>query len=160
MRAQGIIILTLSLGLAIPIRSADVVGGLLKDSVATFSDSYDLIYYSLRSAFARDAKEQSNSIRSEAALTDARILKYLVDKGIVAKRDQQPISRADFARIIFQRFDLPRGFFTKLLDSPSWYFRDAVRAGLFSESDQGDGTMSTREMLSVFTRAESLSRAR
>lgn len=160
MRARSFSLLFIALGFLAPASPADVVGGLLKDSVATFSDSYDLIYYSLRSALAREAREQKNSVQSEAAMTDARILKYLVDKGIVAKRDQQPISRADFARIIIQRFDLPRGFFTKLLGSPSWYFRDAVRAGLFSESDQSDGTMSTREMLSVFTRAESLSRVR
>lgn len=160
MRAKTFIGFFLALWTLAPASATDVVGGLLKDSVATFSDSYDLIYYSLRSALAREAREQKKSVQAEAAMTDARILKYLLDKGIMAKRDQQPISRADFARIIIQRFDLPRGFFTKLLDSPSWYFRDAVRAGLFAESDQADGTMSTREMLSVFTRAESISRAR
>jgi hypothetical protein len=140
--------------------AGDIVGALLKDSVATFSDSYDLIFYSVRSALKRDLREQSKNIQSETALSNERIEAYLEAKGITSRRDRQPITRSDFARLIFQRFDLPRGFFTKLLGSSSWYYRDAVRAGLFTENDQSDGTMSTREMLSVFTRAEALSRAR
>lgn len=143
-----------------PLTAGDVVGALLKDSVATFSDSYDLIFYSVRSALKRDLREQSKSVEKEATLTNERIDAYLESRGIATRRDRQPITRSDFARMIFQRFDLPRGFFTKLFGSSSWYYRDAVRAGLFSESDQSDGTMSTREMLSVFTRAEQMSRAR
>lgn len=138
----------------------DVVGTLLRDSVATFSDSYDLIFYSVRSALQNDIKEQRKSVREEAALSNERIDAYLESKGIITRRDRQPITRSDFARMIFQRFDLPRGFFTRLFGTSSWYYRDAVRAGLFSENDTSDGTMSTREMLSVFTRAEQLSRAR
>ena len=143
-----------------PLAAGDVVGTLLKDSVATFSDSYDLIYYSVRSALKRDLREQSKSIEKEAALSNERIDAYLESRGIVTRRDRQPITRSDFARMIFQRFDLPRGFFTRLFGTSSWYYRDAVRAGLFSENDTSEGTMSTREMLSVFTRAEKLSRAR
>lgn len=138
----------------------DVVGTLLRDSVATFSDSYDLIYYSLRSAVQRDLREQQKGMRDETALTNERIDAYLEAKGIITRRDRQPITRSEFSRLIFQRFDLPRGFFTRLFGTSSWYYRDAVRAGLFSENDASEGTMSTREMLSVFTRAEQLSRAR
>jgi hypothetical protein len=137
----------------------DIVGSLLRDSVATFSDSYDLIYYSVRSALQRDLREQNRSLQNESALTNDRIEAYLESKGIVSRRDRQPITRSDFARMIFQRFDLPKGFFTRVFGTSSWYYRDAVRAGLFSEADQSDGTMSTREMLSVFTRAEALHRA-
>ncbi|MBL8033635.1 MAG: hypothetical protein JNJ69_08045 [Leptospiraceae bacterium] len=143
-----------------PLFAGDVVGGLLKDSVATFSDSYDLIYYSVRAALANELREQKKSVRTETSVTNERIEAYLESKGILNRRDRQPILRRDFARLIFQRFDLPRGFFTKLLDSPAWYYRDAVRAGLFSDSDAPEGTMSTREMLSVFTRAEQISRAK
>lgn len=149
-----------SLALTLNLAAADVVGGLLKDSVATFSDSYDLIYYSVRSAVRRDLRDQHLSVQTEQALTNDRMEKYLGERGISIKRDHQPITRADFAKVIIQRFGLPRGFFTKLLDSSSWYYRDAVRAGLFSEGDQSNATMSTREMLSVFTRAEALSRSR
>lgn len=142
-----------------PLVAADIVGGLLKDSVATFSDSYDLIFYSVKSALARDLREQRKAVRQESAVTNERIETYLESRGILNRRDRQPIARKDFAQMIFQRFDLPRGFFTKLFASPAWYYRDAVRAGLFNDSDQPEGTMSTREMLSVFTRAEELSRS-
>ncbi|HRP70121.1 MAG TPA: hypothetical protein PLY93_11365 [Turneriella sp.] len=138
----------------------DVVGTLLKDTVATFSDSYDLIIYSLSAAIQRDLRAQKQSVLEETAATNERIEIYLESKGILSRRDRQPITRGDFARIVFQRFDLPRGFFTKLFETTSWYFRDAVRIGLFSENDTAEGTMSTREMLSVFTRAEALSRSR
>ena len=141
-----------------PLMSADIVGGLLKDSVATFSDSYDLIFYSVKSALTRDLRAQHSSVRQETAVTNERIESYLESRGILNRRDRQPIVRKDFAQMIIQRFDLPRGFFTKLFGSSAWYFRDAVRVGLFSDSDQAEGTMSTREMLSVFTRAETLSR--
>lgn len=147
-------------GISTSLAGRDVVGSLLKDSVATFSDSYDLIYYSVRSALQKDLHEQNKAVQSEAQLSNERIEAYLESKGIVSRRDRQPITRSDFARMIFQRFDLPRGFFTKLFGTSAWYYRDAVRAGLFSDSDQSDGTMSTREMLSVFTRAEQLSRSR
>jgi hypothetical protein len=140
--------------------AADVVSTLLKDSIATFSDSYDLIYYSVRSALLRDAREQKYAVKSEFSVTNARIETYLESRGIYSRRDRQPITRKDFARIVFQRFDLPRGFFTKLLGTSSWYYRDAVNAGLFRESDQSDGTMSTKEMLSVFTQAEAQSRTK
>lgn len=139
--------------------AADIVGGLLKDSVATFSDSYDLIFYSVKSALARDLRAQNLSVRHESAITNERIESYLESRGILNRRDRQPIARRDFAQMIFQRFDLPRGFFTRLFGSATWYYRDAVRIGLFSHSDQSEGTMSTREMLSVFTRAEELSRS-
>lgn len=140
--------------------SRDVVGTLLKDSVATFSDSYDLIYYSVKSAIAEDIRSQKKAIDNESAAANERIEAYLESKGISSRRDRQPITRGDFARLIIHRFELPRGFFTKLLGTSSWYFRDAVRAGLFSENDSAEATMSTREMLNVFTRAEALSRAR
>jgi hypothetical protein len=140
--------------------AADVVGRLLKDTVATFSDSYDLLYYSLKSALRRDLREQAQAVQMTREITNERIEAYLEAKGILLRRDSQPITRRDFARILIERFDLPKGFFTRLTGSSGWYFRDAVRAGLFSESDAGEGTMSTREMLSVFTRAEQLSRSR
>lgn len=138
----------------------DVVGGLLKDSVATFSDSYDLIYYSVKSALTNDLREQRNAVRNESQITNERIELYLESRGILNRRDRQPIARKEFAQMIFQRFDLPRGFFTKLFGSSSWFYRDAVRIGLFSDADSPEGTMSTREMLSVFTRAEALSRSK
>ena len=141
-------------------RAADVVGRLLKDTVATFSDSYDLLYYSLKSALRRDLREQAQAAQVTRETTNERIEAYLEAKGILIRRDSQPITRRDFARILIERFDLPKGFFTRLTGSSSWYFRDAVRAGLFSEMDAGEGTMSTREMLSVFTSAEQLSRSR
>lgn len=141
-----------------PLMAADVVGGLLKDSVATFSDSYDLIFYSVKSALTRDLRAQQLTVRQETAVTNERIESYLESRGILNRRDRQPIARKDFAQMIIQRFDLPRGFFTKLFGSSAWYYRDAVRIGLFSDNDQAEGTMSTREMLSVFTRAETLSR--
>ena len=149
----------LILAIQTPLMAADVVGGLLKDSVATFSDSYDLIFYSVTSALTRDLREQRKVVRQETAVTNERIESYLESRGILNRRDRQPIARRDFAQMIFQRFDLPRGFFTKILGSATWYYRDAVRIGLFSDSDQPEGTMSTREMLSVFTRAEELSRS-
>jgi hypothetical protein len=138
----------------------DVVSRLLKDTVATFSDSYDLLYYSLKSALSRDLREQARSVQVTREITSERIEAYLEAKGILVRRDSQPITRKDFARILIERFDLPKGFFTRLTGSSRWYFRDAVRAGLFADTDASDGTMSTREMLSVFTRAEQLSRAR
>lgn len=141
------------------VAAADIVGGLLKDSVATFSDSYDLIFYSVKSALTRDLRAQNLAVRQESAITNERIESYLESRGILNRRDRQPIARRDFAQMIFQRFDLPRGFFTKLLGSSTWYYRDAVRIGLFNDSDPSEGTMSTREMLSVFTRAEELSRS-
>lgn len=144
----------------LPVFSGDIVSGLLKDSVATFSDSYDLIYYSVRSALAREGRQKGEAIQAEIKATNERIEGYLVSRGITLSRDRQPISRADFAKLVIKRFELPKGFFTDLLGGANWYFRDAVRAGLFSETDQSDGTMSTREMLSVFTRAEALSRHR
>lgn len=143
-----------------PVFGVDIVSRLLKDTVATFSDSYDLLYYSLKSALQRDLHEQASAVKIEREITNERIEAYLEARGIVLRRDSQPITRGDFARIVIERFDLPKGFFTRLFGSPSWYFRDAVRAGLFAESDASDGTMSTREMLSVFTKAEQLSRSR
>lgn len=140
--------------------AADVVGRLLKDTVATFSDSYDLLYYSLKTAVVRDIKEQAQSVQITREVTNERIEAYLESKGIAVRRDSQPITRRDFARILIERFELPKGFFTRITGSSGWYYRDAVRAGLFSANDAGDDTMSTREMLSVFTRAEQLSRQR
>ena len=153
------IALFLILLLQAPLVAGDVVGGLLKDSVATFSDSYDLIFYSVKSALARDLRAQQLSVKQETAVTNERIESYLETRGILNRRDRQPIARRDFAQMVIQRFDLPRGFFTKLFGSASWYYRDAVRVGLFNDTDQPEGTMSTREMLSVFTRAEALSRS-
>ncbi len=162
MSSRSIAIGLFLIAAVLPRRShaADVVGRLLKDTVATFSDSYDLLYYSLKSALRRDLREQVQSVELTREITNERIQAYLEAKGIVLRRDSQPITRGDFARILIERFDLPKGFFTRLTGSSSWYFRDAVKAGLFSESDAGDGTMSTREMLAVFTRAEQLSRSR
>lgn len=154
------LIFSLFLLLTAGLHAGDVVGSLLKDSIATFSDSYDLIYYSLKSAIASDMRSQKQALAAETAATNERIEAYLEAKGIMARRDRQPITRGDFARLLVERFELPRGIFTRILGTSSWYFRDAVRAGLFSSNDSADGTMSTREMLSVFTRAEALSRAR
>lgn len=158
-RNISFVLCTLSLGTPM-LHARDVVGTLLKDAVATFSDSYDLIIYSLRSAVERDLRAQKQSVLDETAATNERIEIYLESKGILSRRDRQPITRGDFSRIVFQRFNLPRGFFTKLFETTSWYFRDAVRLGLFSEDATAEDTMSTREMLSVFTRAETLSRSR
>lgn len=141
-----------------PAPAIDVVGTLLKDTVATFSDSYDLIYYSVKSALVRDLKAQKATINETTAVTNERIETYLESRGITVRRDRQPIQRKDFARMVMQRFELPLGVFTKIFGTSGWYYRDAVRAGLFSENEAGDETMSTREMLSVFSRAESLSR--
>ncbi len=145
-------------GSLLQLAAADVVSGLLKDSVATFSDSYDLIFYSVKSALTRDLRAQNLSVGQETAITTERIESYLESRGILNRRDRQPIVRKDFAQMIFQRFNLPRGFFTRLFATSSWYYRDAVRVGLFGDGDPAEGTMSTREMLSVFTRAEELSR--
>lgn len=141
------------------VSAGDVVSKLLKDSVATFSDSYELVVYSLKNALRRDIREQKQAIATEAAVSTERIELYLETHGISLRRDRQPITRKDFAQLVIRRFDLPRSFFTRLFQSSSWYYRDAVRAGLFATSDAGESTMSTREMLSVFTHAESLSRA-
>ncbi|AFM14541.1 hypothetical protein [Turneriella parva] len=141
-----------------PAPANDVVGTLLKDTVATFSDSYDLIYYSVKSALVRDLKAQKATINETTAVTNERIETYLESRGITVRRDRQPIQRKEFARLVMQRFELPLGVFTKVFGTAGWYYRDAVRAGLFSENEAGDETMSTREMLSVFSRAESLSR--
>ncbi len=143
---------------ATPVAAVDIVGTLLKDTVATFSDSYDLIYYSVKSALIRDLKAQKATLSDTTAVTNERIETYLESRGISVRRDRQPIQRKEFARLIMQRFELPLGVFTKVLGTSGWYYRDAVRAGLFSENDAGDETMSTREMLSVFSRAEELSR--
>lgn len=140
--------------------AADVVGRLLKDTIATFSDSYDLLYYSVKSALRRDLREQAQAVQMAREATNERIEAYLEAKGLLLRRDSQPITRKDFARVLIERFDLPKGFFTRLTGSSGWYYRDAVRAGLFAETDAAEGTMSTREMLSVFTRAEQLSRSR
>jgi len=148
------------IALASSLAGADVVSTLLKDSVATFSDSYDLIYYSVKNTLAREAKSKSESIQAEFRTTNERIEEYLLRRGVALNRDQQPITRADFAKLVIKRFELPRSFFTGLFGSASWYFRDAIKAGLFAEADQSDGTMSTREMLSVFTKAEAASRKR
>jgi len=141
------------------VSAGDVVSKLLKDSVATFSDSYELVVYSLKNALRRDIREQRQAIASEAALSTERIELYLETHGISLRRDRQPITRKDFAQLVIRRFDLPRSFFTRLFQSSSWYYRDAVRAGLFTANDAGESTMSTREMLSVFTHAEALARA-
>lgn len=154
----GVALLWLSA--AAKLAAVDVVGALLKDTVATFSDSYDLIYYSVKSALSRDLKAQKASVNETAAVTNERIESYLESRGIAVKRDRQPIQRKDFARLLMQRFDLPLSAFTRLFGTAGWYYRDAVRAGLFTEGEQGDETMSTREMLSVFSRAEALSRTR
>ncbi|MBV6493141.1 MAG: hypothetical protein LDLANPLL_01156 [Turneriella sp.] len=143
-----------------PLHPRDVVGVLLEDTIATFSDSYDLLVYSLKAAIQRDLREQRQSVREEAKVTNERVEAYLEAKGIFSRRDRQPITRKEFAQLMFQRFDLPRGFFTKLLKTTSWYYRDAVRLGLFNDTDSSDGTMSTREMLSVFIKAEALGRSR
>lgn len=140
--------------------AADVVGRLLTDTVATFSDSYDLVCYSLKAALRRDLYDQAQAVQITREITNERIEAYLGAKGLLLRRDSQPITRKDFARVLIERFDLPRGFITRLTDSAVWYFRDAVRVGLFSAADSGEETMSTREMLSVFTRAEQLSRSR
>ncbi len=145
---------------SVQLAAVDIVGTLLKDTVATFSDSYDLIYYSVKSALVNDLRAQKASVENTAAVTNERIESYLESRGITAKRDRQPIQRKDFARLLMQRFDLPLSFFTKVFGTSAWYYRDAVRAGLFDQSERGDETMSTREMLSVFSRAESLSRSR
>lgn len=143
---------------ASPIFSKDIVSRLLEDTVATFSDSYDLIYYSLKSAVTKDLREQSQSVKNTHEYAKERVEEFLESRGISIRRDSQPITRSDFAKLLIERFNLPTGFFTRLLGTKSWYFRDAVRVGLFSENDAPSGTMSTREMLSVFTRAEALSR--
>jgi len=150
----------LRLALAAELAAVDIVGTLLKDTVATFSDSYDLIYYSVKSALVRDLKAQKASVQETTTVTNERIESYLESKGISAKRDRQPIQRKDFARLLMQRFDLPLSAFTRVFGTSGWYYRDAVRAGLFAESEHGDETMSTREMLSAFSRAEQLSRLR
>jgi len=140
--------------------AADVVSRLLQDTVATFSDTYDLLYYSVKSALRQDLREQIQTVQVTREVTNERIKAYLEAKGLLLRRDSQPITRKDFARVLVERFDLPKGFFTRLTGSSGWYYRDAVRAGLFSETDAPEGTMSTLEMLSVFTRAEQMSRAR
>jgi hypothetical protein len=140
--------------------AVDVVGALLKDTVATFSDSYDLIYYSVKSALVRDLKAQKSTMQETASVTNERIESYLESRGISVRRDRQPIQRKEFARLLMQRFDLPLSAFTRLFGTSGWYYRDAVRSGLFSEDERGDETMSTREMLSVFSRAEELSRSK
>ena len=137
----------------------DIIRKLMKDSVATFSDAYDLLTYSLKAIpphlKQKTFNEQNDLQRSEQATIET----YLSLRGI-QNRENQPITRAEFAKTILKRYDLKTGFFTKLFGTPSLYFDDAVHLGIFTPEERGSDPLTTRELLNAFNRAESISRRR
>ncbi|MCX7631885.1 MAG: hypothetical protein N2Z22_00980 [Turneriella sp.] len=156
----GCVATIILLSLPLQAEQPDIVRRLLSDSIATFSDAYDLVYYSLAGSFRQDLAEQAKHIILTQEVAAEKVQQFLSARGILLRRDGQPITRKEFAKILIERFDLPKGLFTRLLGSTSWYFRDAVRLGLFATGDKAEETMSTREMLAVFYRAEALHRGR
>lgn len=150
----------LALSVVAPVSARDVISSLLKDSVATLSDAADLIYYSFKSIGSGSGKEVADLKKSEEGQSPENVTRYLQEKGINLPKDNQPISRQQFAKILIQRYGFKTSFKTTIFGRASDYFHDAVRLGIFSTSSLGHESLSTRELVNAFLRADAIGRKR
>lgn len=120
------------------------------DSVATVSDAAELMYYSALSLFKNQKENNPN-------YTEQREMElWLKERGIQIEAKNQPIRRGTLARALIERFQLAKSFFTQIFGFESLYYKDAVRLGLFSEDLPSEATLTTRELLQAYLKAESL----
>ncbi|MDH5719799.1 MAG: hypothetical protein OEZ13_04165 [Spirochaetia bacterium] len=155
-----IIIAFLTLAFTTQVSAKDFLSDLMKEGVATFLDTAKLIYYSFNpvdyvnnSDSNKDNEENSNN--QEPNEDDLK--KFLEEKGIPLPTDEQPITRKQTAKTMMIRFDLPISLLTRIFGTENMYFSDATKLGLFSSGVYGDENMTTRELLSIFLRAEKIS---
>lgn len=134
----------------------DIISSLMKESVATLSDAADLIYYSFKSIGS--PSKQKDPVVSEINESPENITKFLQEKGIDLPSDNQPITRQELAKILIKRFNLKTSLKTDIFGAAGDYFRDAVRLGIFTDNGTGNESLSTRELLNAFLRADSLGR--
>ncbi|MCB1200318.1 MAG: hypothetical protein KDK41_06705 [Leptospiraceae bacterium] len=140
-----------------PVFGKDIFSELMRDSVATFSDAGRLLYYSVVSvARGKDDKKEQAKAEQNEEVTPNKIEDVLGQKGIQISLQNQPIKRKEFAKSVMQVFSLETSFLTSLIGSSDLYFSDAVKLGLFSKNTSGEENLSTRELLQIYMKAESL----
>jgi hypothetical protein len=139
--------------LSTPVLAGNIVTELMTDSVATFSDATKLMYFSFF-----PPESQKKSLKNENIdINEAH--KFLESQGIALNKDSKPILRENFARTLIERFELEKSVFTKVTRADRFYFQDAISLGIFAKESRPDETLSTRELLSAYQRASTLSRA-
>ncbi len=145
-----VLILAFVMGKALWAR--DIFSELMRDSVATFSDASELMYYSVKALVVRQKKADDKLTAAE----QQEAQRLLAEKGILLENKNQPIHRSAFARTLIQRFNLSTSFMTDLFRADVLYYRDALRLGLFDDNLPADATLTTRELLRAYLKAESL----
>lgn len=142
--------------------SEDLIKELMKDSIATFHDAGRLLYYSVVSITHADtSKKPVKKLKKKKKvdlekISPEEMKNELKKRGIEIPLDNVPIKRKEFARTVVKAFYLSKSFLTSLIGTDDMYFQDAVSLGLFPRESSGDENLGTREMLSVYLKADSL----
>ncbi|MDH5718209.1 MAG: hypothetical protein OEZ22_11320 [Spirochaetia bacterium] len=141
----------------------DVFTDLMKESVATFWDAAKLIYHSfnpieyIKNREFEKERENNLSENQKNNLSVDEVKKYLLEQGFEIPTDNQPITRKQFAKTLLTRFELPTSLFTDIFGTDNMYFSDAIKLGIFSSNLNGNESITTRELLQSFIRAENIS---
>ena len=137
--------------LATPTYAGNIMTELMTDSVATFSDATKLMYFSFF-----PPKNQKQNLKNESIdINEAH--RFLESQGIALNKESTPILRENFARTLIERFKLEKSVFTKVTGADRFYFQDAISHGIFAKESRPDETLSTRELVSAYQRASTLS---
>ena len=122
-------------------------------TTATFTDVAVIIYESFNPINLVKAQKDNkiNESRKEASFQEMN--DYLKTQGIDISLKSQPISKQEFARILFQRFKFSSSLLTRTSKLNYLYFRDARNIGIFDNSDNENDTLTTTEMFQSYFKA-------
>ena len=143
-----------------PVSTKDILTRIFSNTVATFGDAVELLYNSFhlkriaqnkkRQEELRKKNEQAWQQRSELTSLNRYLKKNKINIS-------QPISKQDFAMLLFERFTmLPVSFLSKTLQFNSLYFRDAKKLNIFKSTDLPEETLTVKEMVNAFLKANQL----
>ena len=141
------------------VSSKDLLSGIFGNAVATLGDAAELLYNSFHlKKMAQNKKRQDDLKKGNKHYQKENSIglkEYLKKSNI---NTSQPISKQDFAKLLFERFaNLPVSFLTATLKFNSLYFKDAQKLNIFKSNDVGKETLTKREMLAAFLKADQLS---
>ena len=127
-------------------------------SVATFSDVAVIIYESLNPVSLVKAQKENTKNQEKQLASMQDIDLYLKNRGIDVSVNSQPISKQEFAKILYQRFQFSSSLLTKTTGIDYLYFKDAKNLGIFESSDNESDTLTTQDMFKAYFKALQLKR--
>ena len=139
----------------------DLLSGFFKNTVATFEDAAELLYNSLNTTRLAENKKKQAEFKKRIAVSKHQeekalksLHKYLKENKI---NSSQPILKEDFAKLLFKRFEkLPVSFLTKTLQFSVLYFKDAQTLHIFKKAEAPTETLTIKEMVNAFLKADQL----